>query len=393
MPRIPSLLLNLAHALDHLFLLIFATAVAAIARDFGLARWEDLMPCATGAFVMFGLGSVPAGRLGDLWGRRRMMLVFYFGIGLSSCAVALTRTPLQITVALGVLGAFSAIYHPVAIPMLLRGALRPGAVIGVNGLAGNLGIALAALSTGLLVQHAGWRAAFVVPGLVSIAAGVAFALTAPPEQAAPARGTGAIGVHLPPALARRTFGVMVASASMGSLLFNVTTNGNTQLLAERFRDIVTDPGTLGMLLALVYSVAACSQVVVGRLIDRVPMKPLFLGIVSTQVLLFALASQASGWGWLLAVTACMVAVFGAIPFNDAMVARYIDDSMRSRVSGMRLAISFSVGSAAVWALGPVVKSGGFDRLQLGLAGVALIATAIVSLLPGEADFAEARRAG
>jgi hypothetical protein len=123
------------------------------------------------------------------------------------------------------------------------------------------------------------------------------------------------------------------------------------------------------------------------------MKPLFLGIVSTQVLLFALASQASGWGWLLAVTACMVAVFGAIPFNDAMVARYIDDSMRSRVSGMRLAISFSVGSAAVWALGPVVKSGGFDRLQLGLAGVALIATAIVALLPGEADFAEARRAG
>jgi MFS family permease len=168
MPRIPSLLLNLAHALDHLFLLIFATAVAAIAQDFGVARWEDLMPCATGAFVMFGMGSVPAGRLGDLWGRRRMMLVFFFGIGLSSCAVALTQSPLQIAVALGVLGAFSAIYHPVGIPMLLRGTARPGAVIGVNGLAGNLGIALAALSTGLLVEHAGWRAAFVVPGLVAM---------------------------------------------------------------------------------------------------------------------------------------------------------------------------------------------------------------------------------
>ena len=35
MPRLPSLLLNLAHALDHLFLLIFATAVSAIAADFG----------------------------------------------------------------------------------------------------------------------------------------------------------------------------------------------------------------------------------------------------------------------------------------------------------------------------------------------------------------------
>ena len=39
-PRSLTLLLNLAHALDHLFLLIFATAVAAIAADFGFARWD-----------------------------------------------------------------------------------------------------------------------------------------------------------------------------------------------------------------------------------------------------------------------------------------------------------------------------------------------------------------
>ena len=390
MPRVPSLLLNLAHTLDHLFLLIFATAVAAIAQDFGVARWEDLMPCATGAFVMFGLGSVPAGRLGDLWGRRRMMLVFFFGIGLSSCSVALTQSPLQISIALGVLGAFSAIYHPVGIPMLVRGAARPGAVIGVNGLAGNLGIALAALSTGLLVEHAGWRAAFVVPGLVSIAAGVLFAFTAPAETSAPAFRPGGTGLRLPPALARRTFGVMVASASLGSLLFNVTTNGNTQLLTERLQGIVSDPGTLGLVLAVVYAVAACTQVVVGRLIDRVPMKPLFLAIVSAQVLVFLLAAQASGWLWVLAVTACMISIFGAIPFNDAMVVRYIDDAMRSRVSGMRLAISFSVGSAAVWALGPVVKTHGFDQLQLSLAGVAMLTLLVVSWLPGEGELAAAR---
>ncbi len=390
MPRVPSLLLNLAHTLDHLFLLIFATAVAAIAQDFGVARWEDLMPCATGAFVMFGLGSVPAGRLGDLWGRRRMMLVFFFGIGLSSCAVALTQSPLQISIALGVLGAFSAIYHPVGIPMLVRGAARPGAVIGVNGLAGNLGIALAALSTGLLVEHAGWRAAFVVPGLIAIAAGVLFAFTAPAETSAPAFRPGGTGLRLPPALARRTFGVMVASASLGSLLFNVTTNGNTQLLTERLQGIVSDPGTLGLVLAVVYAVAACTQVVVGRLIDRVPMKPLFLAIVSAQVLVFLLAAQASGWLWVLAVTACMISIFGAIPFNDAMVVRYIDDAMRSRVSGMRLAISFSVGSAAVWALGPVVKTHGFDQLQLSLAGVAMLTLLVVSWLPGEGELAAAR---
>ena len=57
MPRATALLLNLAHAIDHMFLLIFATAVTAIAADFGIARWEDLMPYGVGAFALFGLGS------------------------------------------------------------------------------------------------------------------------------------------------------------------------------------------------------------------------------------------------------------------------------------------------------------------------------------------------
>ena len=35
-----ALLLNLAHALDHLFLLIFAAAVGTIATEFGIANWE-----------------------------------------------------------------------------------------------------------------------------------------------------------------------------------------------------------------------------------------------------------------------------------------------------------------------------------------------------------------
>jgi hypothetical protein len=63
-----SLLLNVAHALDHMFLLVFATAIGAIAAAFGVTRWEDLMPYGVGAFALFGLGSLPAGRLGDHWG-------------------------------------------------------------------------------------------------------------------------------------------------------------------------------------------------------------------------------------------------------------------------------------------------------------------------------------
>ena len=67
------------------------------------------MPWGAGAFVMFGLGSIPAGRLGDTWGRRPMMAVFFFGMGVSAIAAALAQAPWQLGVALTLLGTFSAI--------------------------------------------------------------------------------------------------------------------------------------------------------------------------------------------------------------------------------------------------------------------------------------------
>ena len=90
-PAPSALLLNIAHAIDHMFLLIFATAVAAIAADFGFADWESLMPYGVGAFMLFGLGSLPAGRLGDLWGRRQMMLRVLLRHGRFRCCWSRSR--------------------------------------------------------------------------------------------------------------------------------------------------------------------------------------------------------------------------------------------------------------------------------------------------------------
>lgn len=381
--RTVALLLNLAHAFDHLFLLIFATAVAAIAADFGFSRWEDLMPYGVGAFLMFGLGSLPAGKLGDHWGRRPMMLLFFFGMGASALLVAATQSPWQLAAALALMGTFSAIYHPVGIPMLVQGSKTPGATIGVNGLSGNLGIAAAALTTGFLVQWAGWRAAFAVPGLLCIALGLLFARIVPAEAEPPARRKPGQAVALPAGALARVLVVMTVASAAGGLLFNLTTNGNGQFLAERLRGLVSDPATIGLLLAGVYALASVSQVVVGRLLDRVPLKRLQLAIVLCQAPLLAAASQAQGWWLYAALLGVMVLIFGAIPFTDAVIVRYVDDHLRSRVAGLRLTLSLGFSSAAVWALGPVVKSAGFATLFLVMAGISLFTATALLLMPGE----------
>ena len=376
-----SILLNIAHALDHLFLLIFATAVGSIAVELGFQRWEDLMPYSVGAFLMFGLGSVPAGRLGDLWGRRQMMLVFFFGLGVAAILTAMAQTPWQIAGGLALIGAFASIYHPVGIPMLVQRAARPGVVIGINGLAGNLGVAGAALLTGLLVQWWGWRAAFVVPGLVSIACGVAFAFLCGPQGPAPGRSRKPPQVQLSRADLARALLVMTAAAITGSLIFNFTTNGNPQFLTDRFAGWLDDPAVIGMVLAAVYVCASFAQVAVGHMIDRIPLKRLYLCIVLAQIPWLLMAAFATGWWVAIALLGAMVFIFGSIPFTDAMIVKYVDDSVRSRVAGMRLAVSFGVSSLAVYLLGPVVKASGFTTLFLSMAVIAACTAALITLLP------------
>jgi MFS family permease len=383
MHRSVSLLLNIAHAIDHLFLLIFATAVTAIAQDFGLARWEDLMPFGAGAFLLFGLGSLPAGKLGDQWGRREMMLVFFFGMGASALLIATSQGPWPLAAALTLMGAFASIYHPVGIPMLVQHAARPGAAIGLNGLAGNLGIAAAAIVTGFLVEHAGWRVAFVVPGLACLLCGALFWWRAPREAEPPAQRTRRAAVQLAPGQLARVLAVMTLASASGGLIFNLTTNGNGLMLGQRWTALAGDPSTLGLLLGAVYAVASVAQVVVGRLIDRYPLKPLWLAIVLAQVPMLLFAAVAPGaWAW-LALLGSMIFIFGAIPFTDATVVRYVDDRLRSRVSGLRLAISLAISSAAVWALGPAVKAAGFGTLFAVMGGVALCTASILLLLPAE----------
>ena len=138
-------------------------------------------------------------------------------------------------------------------------------------------------------------------------------------------------------------------------------------------------------------ISSFAQVVVGRLLDRVPIKPLLFGILCGQSVIFLLAAQTTGWLWYAAAIAYMISVFAAIPFNDLMVVRYIDDSMRSRVSGFRIAVSFGISSMAVYMLGPLVKQQGFTTLMMALSAIAALGACVVIGLPGEAQMRAARQ--
>jgi MFS family permease len=379
------LFLNLAHAYDHFFLLIFPTAVLALAPAWGLSYGQALS-FGTAAFVTFGAGTLPAGWLGDRWSRGHLMSIFFIGLGLAAIVTGLAAGPVTLTVGLGLIGLFASIYHPVGTALVIQNARATGQSLGVNGVFGNLGVAGAALVTGLITEGLGWRAAFILPGAIALATGVLFAIriapaltgelaARPPAKRVPAAQDALI----------RVFVVVGVSALFGGIIFHGTTIALPKIFQERLAGLVGDIGTIGLLAAAVFTLAAFAQIAVGRLLDRYGARAILPLIVAPQVVLLAVAVQLSGWGMLLLAAALMLLVFGEIPITAWLVGQYTPAHWQSRIFGVQYVLSLGV-SALVVPLIAVLhdRTGGFDAFFVVMAGAAALVTLVALLLPGSA---------
>ena len=388
--RLHFLFLNVGHFLDHLFTLIFATVAAlALTREWGLS-YEQLVYYATPGFLAFGLFSLPAGWLADRWSRHGMMAVFFIGIGLASIATAYARSPFEIAVWLFILGVFAAIYHPVGLAMVVEGAAKSGTgmAIGINGVWGNLGVGSAALLTGFLIDHAGWRSAFVWPGVVSILLGCVYAWVMWPEiTSAQARKSAAAAAAVPSgttlardALIRLTV-IIFFTTAISSLVFQSTTFALPKVFAERLGGIAGSATLVGWLAFLVFAVASIAQIVVGRMLDKFGPRIVFMGAAGLQIVFFAAMPGLSDWAALAVALGFMLGAFGQIPINDYMIGRMAKSELRASIYGVRYVISFLVLGAALPMIGWVHGRWGFDTLFMLLSGVAVVIFGAVSLLP------------
>jgi MFS family permease len=407
-------LLNIGHFLDHLFTLIFATVAAlALSREWGLG-YGELLEYATPGFFAFGLFSLPAGWIADKWSREGMICVFFLGIGLASIATGFAATPLQIGAGLFVIGVFAAIYHPVGLAIVTQKWKNTGVRIAVNGVWGNLGVASAALLTGYLIDNGGWRAAFFVPGVVSITCGIAYALARWPEVGAPNASARTAKPAAAPtaaphykALVLRVSSIVFLTAAFSSVIFQSTTFALPKIFDERLQGISTTVvdwlGTVGfaakaevatmvgVFAFVVFAVASLAQLLVGSMLDRFGPRRVFMVVAGMQAIFFSVMPGLRD-GFALAVSlGFMLGAFGQIPINDFMIGKMATGEFRARIYGVRYVVSFTALAAALPLIGFVYEGWGFDTLFRILAVAALVVLAAVTCLPSKLPaVAEAR---
>ena len=383
--------LNIGHLIDHLMILIFATAALRLVHEWQM-DYSDLLPYGTPALVFFGLGALPAGWLADKWSREGMISVFFLGIGAATLLTGFANTPVQISIGLGFVGLFAAIYHPVGLALVVEGRGRTGIPIAVNGVYGNMGLAVAALLTGFMIDTAGWRAAFFVPGAFSIAIGLAWMLflrggpVEAPEAAPAARPQATQGVLL------RVFAIIFFTTALGGLVFQSTTFALPKIFDERLTGIAGSASAVGVYTFIVFTVASFAQLVIGWLLDRQPVRQVFAGVAIVQIALFAFMIQAEGLLALFVAVGFMLGVFGQIPINDVLVGRMAKSEWRARAYAARYTVTFAVSASALTVIAVLHAEWGFAGLFVVLTALATAILGGVLLLPKETEVPQPARA-
>jgi len=223
-----------AHAATHYVELIYPTlAVGLVAQTPGVDSIEEALSWSFGGYLLFGLGALPAGMAADRLGGRRVILAGLAVAGVSTCLAAASSPGWSLALALCGIGLGASLYHPAGTGLLSRAVAARGRALGINGIYGNVGIALSPLVTALLVESIGWQGSFLVTGIAILLATLAFSRLRISEPGrAPQPPTAETGASPNARRAVVAFVLLCAAATLGGFAYRGNTVAQPALFAQ-----------------------------------------------------------------------------------------------------------------------------------------------------------------
>ncbi|WP_240782576.1 MFS transporter [Roseococcus sp. SYP-B2431] len=336
-------LINAAHLFTHYGLLILATAVLAMVQQdgevFGTA-YGPILALGTAMFVVYGIGALPMGWIASKVGRKAMMIACFLGAGAGMVAAGFASGPFGLAAALVVMGGFLAIYHPIGTAIIAEaGGDRVGRAMGINGVFGNIGVALAPVVTAFVSAQMGWRYAFILPGLVCICVGLIY-LREPAFDAKKAGVQTRPFPVIPRHVVRHAVISLLTIGAVSGLVFNAFTLLLPKLMQERLAGNPDLLPVVGLLAFLATICGGVTQYTVGRMIDRKTLKSVFMPLSIVLVPGLLALSFLDGWAVLPVSALVASAIFGQVTVNETMTARYIAPEMRAKIYSIRFTVGF-----------------------------------------------------
>ena len=158
----------LSHGIMHAYLVLLPALVPLMKDELG--NFEMIGLLVSLVFLFYGWGSLPVGFIADRYSRKALIVASMALCGLSTIIVSISASLTLTMISLIILGIGASLYHPPGYAhMSLLSLEMRGRYMGLQGLGGDLGMAVSYFSSVFLGSLLGWRSTFLVWGLIGLA--------------------------------------------------------------------------------------------------------------------------------------------------------------------------------------------------------------------------------
>ncbi|MEA3470195.1 MAG: MFS transporter [Thermodesulfobacteriota bacterium] len=350
-----------AHYFTHFYELLFPALAIPLVISLKMSL-VDVLKLSFFMYLLYGLAALPWGMFADRYGNRRSLIIFFVGTGAGAILTSLSNTETSIMCSLAFIGFFSSIYHPAGMGLISIGTKNRGMALGINGVAGNLGLMSAPFVAGILNWLVGWQITFLLIGIISIAWGLGMLLVnideTPVHDENESEKTANNNDNM------KYFLILCIVMALAGLVYRANSvvlpayfEFKASFLWEYLRSFhfsnLEGAKTMAatLLASSVYIVSAIGQIAGGKLADKYDLRWMYLAfhLLSIPfVILMGILSQQ-----LLVISAALYVFFalGMQPIENSLVAKFTPNRWRSTGFGIKFILVFGVGSIAVYVVG------------------------------------------
>jgi MFS family permease len=387
------------HFMVHVYENSFSGILRSLQKEWG-SDYTALGNLGLPLFFFFGLMAIPGGWLSDRYGSKKILLACLFGAAAASFAASMTgeffgfHPMIVLSVLLGCLGLFVGLYHPAGLSFISRGVEKRGPAMGIHGIFGNIGLALAPFLASGLAYGFGWRAAFLVLALPAAVLGVIFWMTHFKPQDGTGKGSGALrfGDLIPPPGGPHRFPpilILYTISAMNGLAYRLL----LVYLPSYFRETLggsaffsMDPMVFGSLVTSgILLVGAVGQWFGGQFIEKGNPERLYALTFFGSVPLLWIGGALGGMVGVVTLCIFSALYFSLQPMKNVLLAHHAPKSAQGLTYGFIFFLEFGIGSfgsslggmmADRWGLGSIFHVTAI--LILAMAGLAALMIPVVA---------------
>jgi MFS family permease len=340
------------------------------------------------SYMAFGFGALPAGFLVDRFGARNLVIVCLAGTTLASVLTFLAGGGLGVAIALVILGFFASLYHPAGLAIISMNVKDVGKAIGIHGMAGTLGVAIAPLVAGTMTSRFSWQYSYLFLGCVGAVLLVYILMTSKSSglSAASKREDNPSGDQAKSAW-RELIAVYVVVLIYG-LIYRGVMTFFPSYLSERVPFIGNDVGRLGVVSSGIMVISIIGPLVGGYLASHSKdIRRSLFGVFAALAFLSVGFYYFYGLALVLVVAPTVLLIFCFQPLQNTLIARLSHDRRRGIAYGINFTLSFGVGAFAAGIGGVIGGKYGMSSIFIFM----LALCALEMIIIATAHFASRRR--